>query len=364
LRLRWCRWTLPALLLAGPVALSLAAAPLLSTLGAQGTATAALERAIEAYRNLDYDAAAAQLEALVADRTDGGPPRLSEGARVRALMYLGATEYFRERRPAAAASFTRLLLLDPGYRPDQLIFPPEVSSHFDEVRRGVRAVGVIVADSVEIRAAADGLPLRLHASTPHDVRVMVVDARGSPVRLLHDGEMGDSIDLRWSGRDGSGRLHASGAYSIEVVSRAAGGSAPRTVLVPLRLDRLVPDTVVPPPATFVRRPETRRGERKVRPAIVGVVGAVLVAALPSVIGEDSDGMPVRFAVAGALAIGGASGLLASIRPQPIPANVEWNRQQTEAWQREVARAQAENTARRQAERLRIFAERPRVSGPP
>jgi hypothetical protein len=340
-----------------------------AALKAQGSGAAALERAIASYRNLEYAAAASQLEALLAPASAG---RLGEGLRVRALMYLGATEVFRDRRPAAHAAFTELLLLDPAYRPDDLIFPPEVSQAFGEARRSVHAVGVIVPDSVIIGSPRDMFPLRLHASTPHDLRVMVVDARGSPLRLLHDGLVGDSLELRWNGRDASGRLHASGEYIVEITSSAAPGAAPggapratpRVVLVPLRLDRITRDTLLfPAQPVFTRRPESIPGERRLTPLIAGLVGAAAVVALPSVIGPDAEGMPVRFAVSGALAIGGVAGLRLSMKPRPIPENVQWNRAQLADWQREVARVRAENEAIRAAARLRISARSPRVLPP-
>lgn len=326
----------------------------------QAPPSASLERAIEAYRNLDYDIAAAQLESLVASAAGTG---LSDGARVRALMYLGATELFRERHDAAASAFTNLLLLDPGYRPDELIFPPEVSSRFHDVRRGVRAVGVIVPDSARISSGDDAFAVRLHASSPHDVRVVVLDGRGSPVRLLHEGAMGDSLDLRWSGRDGLGRLHDSGPYRIEVTSASLPGAAPRVVVVRLLLERIVPDTLPLPTAQFMRRPETQRGERRYRPLIVGLVGAAAVAALPAV-ADGGEAMPVRFTVAGAMLAGGIGGIMMSVRPRPITGNIQWNRQQADAWQREVARVRAENVSRRAGVRLRIVADRPRVLAQP
>lgn len=328
--------------------------------GAQGIAPpgtpAALERAIASYRNLEYDAAATQLEALLAP----GGSAIADGTRVRALMYLGATELFRERAAAAADAFTRLLLLDPGYRPDELIFPPEVSSRFDETRRGVRAVGVIVPGEASIISGTDAFPIRLHASTPHDVRVIVLDGRGSPVRLLHDGAMGDSLDLAWTGRDGLGRLHDSGPYRMEVTSASQPGAPPRVVVVPLQLERVLPDTLPLPATGFARRPESRPGERRLRPLIVGLLGAAAVAALPSFAADGNEAMPVRFTVAGALAAGGVAGILMSARPQPVAANIEWNRQQAESLQREAARVRAENAARLSRAGLRITAERPRV----
>ena len=68
------------------------------------------------------------------------------------------------------AAFERLLFLDPRYRPDQLVFPPEVSSLFEEVRLRTRAVAVSVpprrrtACSVGRRNGTDGHSLSCECS--------------------------------------------------------------------------------------------------------------------------------------------------------------------------------------------------------
>jgi len=92
-----------------------------------GSARDALKHAILAYQNLDFDLAATLLRRAVAGT-------LSDSERVEALTYLGAAEHFRARPDSAAAAFRRLIRLAPGYQPDTLIFPPEVTSVFKEVK--------------------------------------------------------------------------------------------------------------------------------------------------------------------------------------------------------------------------------------
>lgn len=315
---------------------------------------AALDRAIAAYRDLDLDAAAAQLTALTADSSTTLSPELHK----RALMYLGATELLRDRTAAADAAFRRIVLLDPAYRPDALTFPPEVTTRFAAARRGVRAVAVSTPDSVDLAATRDAFVVRLDATSPHDVRVMIVDRTGTPVRLLHDGGLADTISLRWSGRDASGRFQPSGSYRLEVTSFTAEdrATAARVVVVPLRLDRLEPDTLALPAAPrFTPRPETRPGSPSWRPLVVGLAGVAAVAALPAVAGDGATGVPARFAVAGGFAVGGVAGVVLSRRARPIPENVAWNAEQRAAYERELARMHAANDARRAAIRLRIVA---------
>ena len=107
-----------------------------------GSARDALKHAIVAYQNLDFDLAATLLRRAVAGA-------LSDSERVEALTYLGAAEHFRARPDSAAAAFRRLIRLAPGYQPDTLIFPPEVTSVFTEVKgRTEVRVAVTPVDTV------------------------------------------------------------------------------------------------------------------------------------------------------------------------------------------------------------------------
>ena len=103
-----------------------------------------LAQGVRAYQGLEYDAAAGLLRRSLG--LTGERPLVDSG-RVRAYMYLGATEIFRGRRDSALTAFRRLVLLDPRYRTDQLVFPPEVTNTFDAVRRAVPAVTASAADT-------------------------------------------------------------------------------------------------------------------------------------------------------------------------------------------------------------------------
>src|SRR5213595_808067 len=113
-----------------------------SAAAAQGAAQAAgspFAEGIRAYQNLDFDQAAALLWRDLA-RATGATASASE--RAQGLVYLGAADLFRGRRDSAVAVFRRLVQLDPRYRPDRLVFPPEVTSVFDNVRVQTKTVTV------------------------------------------------------------------------------------------------------------------------------------------------------------------------------------------------------------------------------
>ena len=97
-----------------------------------GSARAALSRAIAAYQNLDFDSAAITLRRAL-------NRELTTAERIEALSYLGAAEHYRGRPDSAKAVFRRLILLAPGFQLDTLVFPPEVTRAFEDVRSSTNA---------------------------------------------------------------------------------------------------------------------------------------------------------------------------------------------------------------------------------
>src|SRR5437764_10981436 len=121
-----------------------------SAAAAQGAAqaiTSPFAQGIRAYQNLDFDQAAALLRRDLA-RASSSTATLGE--RAQGLLYLGAADLFRGRRDSAVAVFRRLVQLDPRYRPDRLVFPPEVTSVFDNVRVDTRAVALVAPGDTEL----------------------------------------------------------------------------------------------------------------------------------------------------------------------------------------------------------------------
>jgi hypothetical protein len=99
-----------------------------------GGASEVMTGAVRAYRDLDFDAAARMLRRVLA------PPLASEldsVERAQALTYLGAAEHYRGRQDSAIAVFQQLAVLVPSHRPDTLIFPPEITRLYDDVRSRV-----------------------------------------------------------------------------------------------------------------------------------------------------------------------------------------------------------------------------------
>jgi hypothetical protein len=322
-----------------------------------------IARGVRAYQDLDYDSAAALLRAALAPAR---APALPDTDRVRGLVYLGATELFREHRDSAAAAFGRLLLLAPRYRPDQLVFPPEVSSLFQEVRLTTRAVVVSVPAVTQIASAGDRFVLWLYATSYHPVDVAILRTNGVPLRGLYSGGVGDSLQVLWDGRNDAGSPPESGPYVLRVDSRGSAGRVVRSVEVLLDVAVVRGDTLPlpPPPADSVLRPEHTAPGSGARALATGLAAAATAIVLPSLVAGGSGAMGERFAVAGALGAAGVVGFQLQRRPQPIPENIAANRALRLGWQRQADSVRAQNAARRRDVRLDIRAGAARVTESP
>jgi hypothetical protein len=317
---------------------------------------------VRAYGDLNFDSAATLLRAALAAPE---VPSLSDAERARGLVYLGATELFRERRDSAEAAFQTLLYLDPRYRPDQLVFPPEVSTVFEEVRLRTRAVTALVPPITRIDAAGDQLVFWLYATSYHQVDVAVLRTNGVRVRSVYSGGIGDSLQVLWDGRTDTGALVEGGSYQLEADSRGADGRVVRSLVMPLNIQRVYPDTLpVPPAPDALMLPEREGGRSGLRPLATGLVGAVAVLALPSVVASGSGGLAARFAVAGAFGASGFARFLVEHRSHPVPGNIAQNRATWAAWQSQADIVRAANAATRQEIHLVIRVGPPRASDGP
>ena len=170
------------------VCLALAAAIAAPSARAQ-TATEQLQYGIEAYRNLELDAALGFLRRALAVPPDTG---LSGAERATALSYLGAAELFGGRRRSAIAAFRRLVLLDPRHHLDAVVFPPQVLQLYDDVRRTTRVVMAVAPADTAIVLARDTFTVRLYAAAYH----------GNRARLIRDDGVSVGLGMGRSGRPG------------------------------------------------------------------------------------------------------------------------------------------------------------------
>lgn len=245
------------------------------------TANVLLTEGIRAYRDLEF-AAAAQLLRRALEPTDsrGLPP----ADRLRALMYLGAAGIFREERDQAAATFRTLVLADPRFRPDSLVFPPRVTQVFDEVLQTTKAIALTAPREARLRAGDEGFALRAYATSRHRIEARITSAQGAAIATLYRGQITDSVVLAWNGLDSAGTVVPQGRYSVVVASSLAPDQILRSVRLPLDISVRAVDTLPWPPA----------------PAVPGATWDLRFLVPGAVLGAG-------FAVPAALGVGGAKG---------------------------------------------------------
>src|SRR5207244_12832393 len=110
------------------------------------------------------------------------PAALADSQRARALSYLAATELFQQQRDSASAAFRTLVRLDPRYRPDELIFPPQVTNLYEEVRRSTKVLTVEVPPKTELRARLEWFTARVVTTSVQSVTATLARDAGRPVR--------------------------------------------------------------------------------------------------------------------------------------------------------------------------------------
>ena len=309
---------------------------------------------VRAYRDLEFHRAAGLLRRALARQSAAGAPAIG---RNEALVYLGAADLFRGRSDSAVAVFRRLIMLDPRYRPDRLVFPPEVTSVFDSVRVQTKTVVIVVPRDTEIAAAAGSFPVWLVASSFQIVDVTLRYEDGAPFRSLYAGPIGDSLYVPWDGLDASGAAPPVRRVVLRVASRAPSGELGDIVQLPLDL-RIVPaDTLDWPPAPADSQLLPERAASG--PAVRSITGAIVlsgaIAALPALVGGPDVPSRPRLAVAGAVGIAGVLGYILHRPGRPLPDAMRANQAVREAWLLRVTAVKGENVRRLGNVRLAIHA---------
>lgn len=318
------------------------------------TARDLVSQGVRAYRALEYDAAVALLKRSL---NEGAVGTLSTGERAQALTYLGATELFRGRRDSATLAFGNVVLLDPRYRPDELIFPPQVTNLFQEVRQATKTVAVTVPPVTELRAKGDRFTARVYTSSLADVAVTLARDDGTPVRELYTGPVADSLAVTWDGFSAGGTPVSDGRYILRVAPRTEGPAGPPARQVALDIEQRASDTMPWPPAPTAPAlvPERAPAGPAVRSLAAGFVAAAAAIALPSVVAHGSRGSDARFVVGAAIGTAGVVGFIAQRPGRPLAANIRANAPERDAWTRRLEAVKAENATRRASLRLVIRA---------
>jgi len=302
-----------------------------------------------AYAALEMEAATRLLRlALQAD--------LSVNDQLSAHAYLGAAEYYGNRQDSSRAAFRRLVLLDPRYRMDAVVFPPEVVGAFDAVRRTTPAVAVEVPGRVTFEPGRGGLTARVYPSAPHVVRVRVEASNGGVLRTLHDARVTGTLVITWDGAGGNGARLASGLYVLSFTSINDETQAQRILDVPVRLEQSAVGAQSLPP-----EPDLLPEKNPSGPALLRLGAGLGAAALSWIITPAiTDNDVPRVALTVAFSAAGIIGFFEKKPGKPLPDNIAANELAVAEWRAEVARIEAANQQRRPGQRIVLETGRPSV----
>jgi hypothetical protein len=329
--------------------------------GASQSAGDLFQQGVRAYRRAEFEAAAALFRRSLDFGARDSASQHSDGSGV--LDYLAASELYRGRRDTAAAVFRRILQRDPRHQIDELVFPPEVSGLFDEVRRATKTAAVQVARDTTFRLESGRWSARLLASSYHQVNALILASDGSVVYEVYAGPLEDSLTVEWDGRDSLRQVVRSGNYTLNLVS-TSGGRTMRMLRLPLGITVTRPDTLLlpPPPADSLFLPERTGAGPAVRSLLGGLGLGVVASTLPMVLANGAKPSPARFVVGGAVSLAGIGGFVARRAGLPIARNIEANRARRSSWAAEVDSLTRENAARRADVRVSIRAGTPSAVG--
>jgi hypothetical protein len=270
------------------------------------------------------------------------------------LDYLAAAEFYRGNRDSAVAVYRRTLQKSPRHQLDDLIFPPEVTSLFDEVRRGIKTTGVDAATDTSFGLENGRWTVRLLASSYHQVNAVVLSPQGTVIYDLYGGPLEDSLTVQWDLRDSLRRTVPSGNYTLNIVS-TSGGRTVRLFKLPLVVSITRPDTVTMPlPLNdSLLLPEKTGSGPAVRSLLGGLALGLVASALPVVVANGAPANPARFVIGGAVGVAGIAGFFAHRGGRPIPDNIAANRTRKAAWTAQADSVIRENDRRRADVRVRI-----------
>jgi hypothetical protein len=294
----------------------------------------ALDQGIKAYRELEMESAGWLLrQALAGDKLDG-PRRLT------ALGYLGAAEFYRDRRDSALAAFGQLVRLEPHHRLDVLVFGPDVQAVFAEARRLNPRVEVSAART-SFPPGAPGLPVRLRANTPHVVVVTAETPTGAVLDTVFRERVRDTATAHWTATGRAGGRAPVGKFVIAVSSLDGRGRVHRRVELPVHVTRSPEDPLTaptPPTMLPVREPWG--------PGIARLVlglGAATAAYYLTPEVTDSKGLQL-FLTQGFVAAG-VVGFLVAHPGAALPDNVVANRVAQETYEARLTQVRMENQRR-------------------
>jgi len=308
-----------------------------------------LEQGLRAYRELEMESAGWLLRQSL---TGNG---LNADQRMTALSYLGAAEFYRDRRDSALSAYRQLIRNEPFGALDTLVFGPDVQAVFVEARTRTPFVDVS-ASRTSFAPGTRGLPVHLRVNTAHVVVVTAEAVNGTVLDTVFRDRVRERATAYWNADGAPGVRPPVGGFVLAVASLDGRGRVSRRATLPVHVTRSPENPLsVPEPPNLL--PE----QQPAGPAFMRLgVGVAAATAAYFVTGAVTESSGPQIALTVAFAAAGVIGFW-EVRPgKPLPDNVVANEVARKSWEARVAQVQQEN--RRRADGGTVTIDVGKVSG--
>lgn len=310
-------------------------------------------RARAAYDAVDFRGAVVAAQRALRDR-------LSASDRVIAYEVLGYAYAALDSSRQAIEAFRELIFLAPDREPDVNVVSPRITSLYASALGQVLVVRRLRLDSASFVAGQGGAPVRFEVSRTARVVTRVVGPR---LDLAVDSQLVTGVTrVDWGALTPDGDPVPAGDY--QVVVTAVEGRNEYSTSLPVTVRHGGVDTL-PHLASlpgYTEQPETVRPPRDWRPLGISALVAGIAAGASLALGSSDLPGESRREIAGVSTLALGIGLFLSLRrpdPEPVEANVRYNRLLREQLAQRNAEIAAQNDLRRRQVMLTVVAAPPR-----
>jgi hypothetical protein len=320
------------------------------TAAAQAVRNATLQRAIQAYENVDFGQVV-----LLARRALG--ERLTSAERARAEELLGFAYSATNQPDSAISAFREAILLDPDRQLDPRRVSPRIAGYFNAALGQVMVVRQLSVDSARFVSGTPGvgIPIRFTVTSPARVRTRAVSGDNSV--LIDSSIVVGTLNMRWNATLPNGDPIPAGKWSIVVDAFGTGqnsfSASEEFQVTTGGVDTIAHLTALP---GYTELPETEIPPQSGRPlglALLysGVAGAGAVALNNGDLGTLA-GREIGVAAAAALVTGFVM-MLKKPAPRPATANIQFNRLLKEQLARRNAEIAQQNAVLRRQVQITV-----------
>jgi hypothetical protein len=307
----------------------------------------AVQEAVEAYGDLDFDAALAAAQRAVGER-------LSREDLARAYEVLAFTYAALDSTRQAVEAFRELIFLDPDREPDVQRVSPRITSLYASALGQVLVLRGVEMDSASFVGGQGTATVQFQVSRPARVTTRLV---GTSVDVAVDSQLVAGVGgFRWDALDSRGNPVPPGPYVMLVTARE--GASEFTGRLPIEVRHAPVDTTAHLTSLegYSQLPETEIPPRDWRPLGVAFLYAGLSTGAAFALSDSDLGTNWRTPTIGVSLTALAAGVAMTLKrpdPRPVEANIRYNQLLDEQLAAQNAAIAAENAERRRRTRLTV-----------